>query len=340
MKFSDYMKDNQITLLVCFAGGLFFSVLLLAFGISLSEMALLWVCFAIIVFFTMFAYFRKQQKRIQYLLETMETLDKKYLIAEIADRPETELEKIYFRLLKTALKSMTDEVTEIRRLNVEYKDFIEQWIHEIKVPITGVQLLCENNKTEIMRKIIAQTELMEQSIEKVLFYARLGSVEKDYLIKAYKQTLRISKREQSFSEEELDLEFVQKDIQRSKLENRLQTTNGVYLAKNQLLQPAIDLVFANKESHIDLGTLASAANVSSSYLSRLLKEEFGEPFSKMYGKLKVYWAKELLETTDWSIAEISDALGYVEPSYFIRSFKKITGVTPLNYRKDKKSVDQ
>lgn len=183
MKFSDYMKDNQITLLVCFAGGLFFSVLLLAFGISLSEMALLWVCFAIIVFFTMFAYFRKQQKRIQYLLETMETLDKKYLIAEIADRPETELEKIYFRLSKTALKSMTDEVTKIRRLNVEYKDFIEQWIHEIKVPITGVQLLCENNKTEIMRKIIAQTELMEQSIEKVLFYARLGSVEKDYLIK-------------------------------------------------------------------------------------------------------------------------------------------------------------
>lgn len=131
----------------------------------------------------MFAYFRKQQKRIQYLLETMETLDKKYLIAEIADRPETELEKIYFRLLKTALKSMTDEVAEIRRLNVEYKDFIEQWIHEIKVPITGIQLLCENNKTEIMRKIITQTELMEQSIERVLFYARLGSVEKDYLIK-------------------------------------------------------------------------------------------------------------------------------------------------------------
>lgn len=143
MKFSDYMKDNQITLLVCFAGGLFFSVLLLAFGISLSEMALLWVCFAIIVFFTMFAYFRKQQKRIQYLLETMETLDKKYLIAEIADRPETELEKIYFRLLKTALKSMTDEVTEIRRLNVEYKDFIEQWIRFLYKGI-----IIKHNKTE------------------------------------------------------------------------------------------------------------------------------------------------------------------------------------------------
>lgn len=105
-----------------------------------------------------------------------------YLQEKIEEK-NTELEKIYFQLLKTALKSMTDEVSEICRLNMEYKDFIEQWIHEIKVPITGVSLLCENNKTEIMRKIIAQTELMEQSLEMVLFYARLGSMEKDYLIK-------------------------------------------------------------------------------------------------------------------------------------------------------------
>lgn len=183
MKFSDYMKDNQITLIICFAGSLFFAILLFFWGISLSEIILLWVCFAIIVSFTWLGCFWKQQKRIQYLLETLDSLDQKYLIAEIAEQPETEIEKIYFCLMKTALKSMTDEVAEVRRLNVEYKDFIEQWIHEIKVPVTGIQLLCENNKTEIMRKIIAQTELIEQNVERVLFYARLGSVEKDYLIK-------------------------------------------------------------------------------------------------------------------------------------------------------------
>lgn len=183
MKFSDYMKDNQITLIICFAGSLFFAVLLFFWGISLSEIILLWACFAIIVSLTMLGYFWKQQKRIQYLLNTLDSLDQKYLIAEIADQPETGMEKIYFRLLKTALKSMADEVSEVRRLNVEYKDFIEQWVHEIKVPVTGIQLLCENNKTEIMRKIIAQTELIEQNVERVLFYARLGSVEKDYLIR-------------------------------------------------------------------------------------------------------------------------------------------------------------
>lgn len=174
-----------------------------------------------------------------------------------------------------------------------------------------------------------------EMLEKISEYIVSEAIKKDYLIKVYKQTLLLSKREEPIAENPIDLEFVQKDIQHSKLKNRLQETTGVYLAKNTLLQPAIDLVFENKERHIDLGTLATVTNVSPSYLSRLLKEEFGEPFSKIYGKLKVYWAKQLLETTNWSISEVSDALGYVEPSYFVRSFKKITGMTPLNYRKEK-----
>ena len=43
---------------------------------------------------------------------------------------------------------MTDEVSQSNRLNREYREFIEQWIHEMKVPITGIQLLCENNKSD------------------------------------------------------------------------------------------------------------------------------------------------------------------------------------------------
>ena len=174
-----------------------------------------------------------------------------------------------------------------------------------------------------------------EMLEKISEYIVSEAIKKDYLVKAYKQTLRLSKREEPIKETAIDLEFVQKDLQHSRLEHRLQTGEGVYLANNTLLQPAIDLVFENKERHVDLRTLATVTNVSPSYLSRLLKEEFGEPFSKVYGKLKVYWAEQLLETTDWSISEISDALGYVEPSYFVRSFKKIAGVTPLNYRKEK-----
>lgn len=115
----------------------------------------------------------------------MDALDQKYLFAEITNAPTSELEKAYFELMKTALKAMTDEVSQSNRLNREYREyreFIEQWIHEMKVPITGIQLLCENNKSSVTRKILTQTEMISQSVERVLFYARLGSVEKDYLI--------------------------------------------------------------------------------------------------------------------------------------------------------------
>lgn len=183
MKFSDYIKDHSKILLICFASGLFFSVLLFFFGIGTSELLLLWLCFAGILFFTLWTDHLSKQKRIKTLLSTLDALDQKYLMAEIADKPETELEKVYFRMLRTALKDMTDEISNSRRLNNEYRDYIEQWIHEIKVPITGIGLICENNKTDATRKIITQTELITQEVEKVLFYARLGSVEKDYLVK-------------------------------------------------------------------------------------------------------------------------------------------------------------
>jgi signal transduction histidine kinase len=183
MRFNEYLNDKKRVILVCLAAGIAFTILLFCFGLGAGEIILLWLCFFIVFFgFLGFDYMNKR-KRIQYLLSVMDTLDKKYLLAEVTDKPETVLEQIYFRLLKTALKAMTDEVAQSNRVNDEYREYIEQWIHEIKVPITGIKLVCENNKTDDIRKILSQTELIERDVERVLFYARLGSVEKDYFIK-------------------------------------------------------------------------------------------------------------------------------------------------------------
>lgn len=182
MRFSDCIYDNKSVLLVCFAGGLFFSVLLLAFGVGAAELFLLWICFSAVTFSTIFCRFLHRRKRIQSLKSLSASLDQKYLLAEIADRPESRLEQVYFQMMKTAMKAMTDEVADAGRMNREYRDFIEQWVHEIKIPITGIQLLCDNNKSDVTRKIMMQAELTEQDVERVLYYARLGNVEKDYLI--------------------------------------------------------------------------------------------------------------------------------------------------------------
>ena len=183
MIISDYLKSTRAVILTCLAGGFFFSVLLLLYGITPQEMLLLWICFLLIVAASLCCGYVRLYKRLRYLLSVTDSLEKKYLAAEIADKPVSAAEKVYFQIMKEALKSMTDEVAQNRRANTEYRDFIEQWVHEIKVPMTGIQLLCENNRSDVIRKIMSQTEQIEREVERVLFFARLGSVEKDYFIR-------------------------------------------------------------------------------------------------------------------------------------------------------------
>lgn len=183
MSFSGWLYDKKAVLLVCLAGALFFSVLLWLFGLEIGEIFLLWLCFLFIAAGLLLWNYLSLRRRLLHFSAVMDELDRKYLFAEITDVPTSEWEKAYFELMKTALKDMTDEVSQANRLSREYREFIEQWIHEMKVPITGIQLLCENNKSDASRKILTQTELISQGVERVLFYARLGNVEKDYLIK-------------------------------------------------------------------------------------------------------------------------------------------------------------
>ena len=169
-----------LTNLVCMAA---LTVFLLVCGNSVSAVVLILIVWALILLTGLVLTYWKRKRQMKKLLDMAEQLSERYLISEVMELPEQAEDQVYYQLLKMAGKSMLEQIGEVERERLEYKEYIEQWIHEIKVPITGIQLLCENNKTEITRKIITQTELIEQNVERVLFYARLGNVEKDYLIK-------------------------------------------------------------------------------------------------------------------------------------------------------------
>lgn len=128
--------------------------------------------------------------------------------------------------------------------------------------------------------------------------------------------------------------MIQKDIQQTLLTAQL-TPSSAYQTKNKQLQPVLDALWENKSLRLNLQELADLVNLTPTYLSRLLKEEFGIPFSQFYRQLKITWAKQLLLETDKTIAQISEDLGFVEDSYFVRIFKQETGETPLKYRKRK-----
>ena len=66
---------------------------------------------------------------------------------------------------------------------LEYKEYIEQWIHEIKTPITAMKLLCENHRTVWTKELLQELEKTNRFTEQALYYARSEHTEKDYSVR-------------------------------------------------------------------------------------------------------------------------------------------------------------
>jgi len=93
-----------------------------------------------------------------------------------------------------------------------------------------------------------------------------------------------------------------------------------------------ELVYKNYLQHKSISFYASALAVSENYLHRCIKETIGESPKEWINKVSVLQSQLLLQDMTKSISEIAFELNYGDPSYFGRLFKKITGVTPSEYR--------
>lgn len=91
--------------------------------------------------------------------------------------------------------------------------------------------------------------------------------------------------------------------------------------------------FNNPDLSLDF--LSDAFGMNGKYFSKLFKEEFGVKFVDFLIDLRIQHAKQLLSKTSYSVQEIAEKVGYTSSISFIRSFKKITGVPPGDYRRDK-----
>ena len=75
------------------------------------------------------------------------------------------------------------------------------------------------------------------------------------------------------------------------------------------------------------------------YFSKLFKAETGTTFVEYLTNLRMERAQELLKDEGLSIKEICASVGYADPNYFSRTFKKNVGVTPTVYREGSKNEE-
>lgn len=88
----------------------------------------------------------------------------------------------------------------------------------------------------------------------------------------------------------------------------------------------------NFRKDISLEDVSQKVDISSYYFSKVFKEETGENFIEFLTKLRMEEAKRLLEESDLSIKEVCSEVGYSDPNYFSRNFKKYAGITPTEAR--------
>lgn len=86
------------------------------------------------------------------------------------------------------------------------------------------------------------------------------------------------------------------------------------------------------DTELSMQDVARAMNYSDAYFCKLFKQCFGVNFSVYLNEYRIDRAKELLHTTRLNVREVSVACGYRDSNYFARVFKRITGMTPTEYR--------
>lgn len=183
MKFTKYIKDKIYYILNFIIYIILISIYLKAMETEISAIIIV-IAISTIFFCAGFIIsYLKSNKYLKDIDKMMDNLTEKYLITEIMPKPSRAERLAYYRILKKANKSMLENISTIKQQQKDYKEYIESWVHEIKIPITSVKLLCENNKSDITTKIDEEIEEINNFVEQALFYARMDQVSNDFMIK-------------------------------------------------------------------------------------------------------------------------------------------------------------
>ena len=246
MDFKLFFKEKAITILLLLFGIITIEIFLMAYNVGMFiKIYIPLIIMGLYMISIIIEYF-KRKKFYDNLLKMLEELDEKYLITEIIKTPNFLEGQIFKNSLEQIDKSMLENVNKYKYMTEDYKEYIELWIHEIKIPIATSKMVIENNKNAITKSIDEELDKVENYIEQALFYARSNTVEKDYYIRkvVLKEIVNesIKKNKGSLIQEKISINIHNLDIE-------VNTDNKwIVFILNQIIQNSIK--YRKKEKSI------------------------------------------------------------------------------------------
>ena len=139
MNGKQYWKDKIPLLIINIVCMVLLSVFLFFVGNNVDSIAVILIVWTIVLAGVLAFTYHQRKRKLNKLVRMAEGLEEKYLLSEMLPEPEDAEEQVYFQLFeKIASKSMLEQIGTVARERQEYREYIEQWVHEIKTPITAM----------------------------------------------------------------------------------------------------------------------------------------------------------------------------------------------------------
>lgn len=202
------------------------------------------------------------------------------------------------------LKETEDEQIEVIVFHL-YPELLK------KLYIGELPAIIEKRNSGEPSQVIAPSNLIAKFIDSLEFYFQNPSLVNNDLLE-----LKIK-------------ELILLLVQSKNVDSILELVSGLYSTRKVQLEEVIQL---HLYSDLKLNELAKLCNLSLSSFKREFKKEFNDSPNNYILSKRIEKAKELLRISDLPISEIAYEIGFQDPLYFTRLFKKRTNITPTKYR--------
>lgn len=217
MKLGRYLIDQYLSILLIFFSYFMTLLLLLVFNVNISLIFAITFIFFMMQILLLGINFVRKKRFYDELICNIELLDQKYLVLETIAKPGFYEGKIFYHCLYEIDKSMSENVLKSRKDIEDFKEYIEMWIHEVKLPISSLMLLCHNYKSKLNKTFLEQVRKLDNYIDQVLYYVRSNYTEEDFVIKKVSLEKVVSqvliKNKDDLLESKINLEVDLKNIE-------------------------------------------------------------------------------------------------------------------------------
>lgn len=184
MEFRRYLKERlpEILLAAATAGGIL--ALLFTFRVSVLLIILVSAVYLVFMIPALLRDFFRKRSFYQQLNDNLKELEHKNLLSEIIPEPKFYEGQILYEVICELGRSMTEQISRSEQSVRDFKEYVEMWVHEAKIPVSSLLLKTYHNSHDDTKQIRRQLLRLDAYTDQILFFTRSEVAEKDFLIKS------------------------------------------------------------------------------------------------------------------------------------------------------------